>query len=153
MHISELLAEARSRAGAYPRCSREQALVYACEDVAHDHHPTRVLGRAQAVDLVADICIHEDVDIPRVEFGARRARCSASFDPFSRTVVFHGARPLLSHVVHETAHAVSGGAGHDIDFRVALVRISRRWAGVQHASLLHHLLTGVGLPMDPWSAR
>lgn len=152
-HISELVTQARGGAAAYPRCSREQALVYSCEDVAHTHHPTRLLGRAQAVDLVTDICMHENVDIPFVEFARRRARCVAAFEPHSRTVVFHGAQPALSHVVHELAHMVSGGLGHDLDFRVTLVRIARRWAGVQYASLLHHLMVGVGLPMDPWSAR
>lgn len=152
-HISELVTKARAGASAYPRCSGEQALVYSCEDVAHDNHPTRMLGRAQAVDLVGDICIHENVDVPFVEFARRRARCTASFEPFTRTVIFHGSRPALSHVVHELAHVVSGSGNHDLDFRVTLVRIARRWAGIQYASLLHHLFAGVGLPMDPWSTQ
>ena len=144
--------QARNGARAHPRCSREQALLYSCEDVAHLHHPTRVLGKVQVMDLVTDICMHEDVDIPRVEFGRRRIRCSASFEGTSRTITFYRPEPTLADVVHEAAHAVSPG-GHDMDFRIALVRIARRWAGVQYAALLHHLLVCVGLPMDPWSAR
>lgn len=152
-HISELVAQARAGAVAYRRCTTEQALVYSCEDVARLHHPPRVMNKKQAADAVGEICMHEDVDIPHVVFGRRRARCTASFEPVSRTVAFHGASPSLADVVHEIAHVVSTTGNHDMDFRVALVRISRRWAGVEYASLLHHLFVGVGLAMDPWSAR
>lgn len=152
-HISELVAQARSGSAAYPGCSSEQALVYACEDVAQIHHPTRLLDKSQVVDTVTRICTHEDVDVPEVEFGRRRARCTASFEPISRTVTFHGSSPSLADVIHETAHVVSGSGDHDAEFRATLVRLSRRWAGVEHSSLLFHLLAGVGLQMEPWSAR
>lgn len=152
-HISELVTAARSGAARYRGCSQEQALVYSCEDIAHLHQPTRVLTKPQVTALVADICTDEDVDIPLVEFGRRRARCTASFEPVTRTVTFHGPAPFLADVIHETAHVVSGTGNHDAEFRSALVRMSRRWAGVEHASLLHHLLAGVGLQMDPWSVR
>lgn len=152
-HISELVEQARSGSAGYPGCSVEQALVYACEDVAQLHHPTRRLDRSQVIETVNEICTREDVDVPVVEFGRARARCSASFEPVSRTVTFHGPSTTLAEVIHETAHVVSGSDNHDAAFRAALVRLSRRWAGIEHASLLHHLFTGVTLPVEPWSAR
>ena len=46
-HISELVAEATAAASRWKRCTREQALVYACEDIADRECPTRVqIGRA-----------------------------------------------------------------------------------------------------------
>lgn len=152
-HISELVARARAGSASYAGCSGEQALVYSCEDVAQLHHPTRMLERSQVIETVTEICTHEDVDVPVVEFGRRRARCTASFEPVTRTVTFHGSSPTLADVLHETAHVVSGSGDHDADFRATLVRLSRRWAGIEHSSLLHHLLAGVGLRMEPWSAR
>lgn len=152
-HISELIGQARSRAGRYRGCSKEQALTYACEDIAHENHPTGELGRTQAHDLVTDICVHENVDIPYVKFGGKRSRCTASYEAYSRTITFHGISPTKADAVHETAHCIAGGMNHDMEFRVTLVRIARRFAGVQYASLLQYLFEGVGLDMEPWSTR
>ena len=150
-HISELVGRARSLSHGYADCTPEQALVYACEDVALEHAPLRTLDRAATALLVEEICTEEDVDPPVVMFGRRRERCLALFEPVTRTVVFHGSAPSLADVIHEIAHITGPTGHHDVWFRTSLVRIARRWAGIEYASLLHNLFVGVGLETGAWS--
>lgn len=148
-HITELVEEAVRGARRYPRCTQEQALVYSCEDVAQRHAPLRALVRPEVVEFVANVCMEEDVDIPHVEFGRRRARCTAWADRTTHTVWFGSARPPVGTVLHELAHLIARADAHDPEFRFALLRLARRHAGIQHAGLLRSLFIGTGLDNDP----
>ena len=148
-HITELVDEAVRGARRFARCSHEQALVYACEDVAQRHEPLRVLTRADTVGFVANVCLEEDFDIPHVEFGRRRVRCTAWADHTTHTVWFGSARPSVGVVLHELSHLVARGDGHDSEFRFTILRLMRRHAGIQHAGLLRSLFIGTGLDNDP----
>ena len=149
-HISELIAEARNGARNFPRCSTEQALVYSCERVASRHVPLRQLTRRDVESIVEDICLVEDIDIPFIQFARRTGRCTAWADRTTHTIGFLRRNPLLDDVIHEISHLVSCFDGHDEVFRSTLVRLGRRHAGVEWASLLHHLYVGVGLEQAGW---
>lgn len=149
-HISELIAEARHGARHFARCSTEQALVYSCERVASRHVPLRELTKRDVESIVEDICMVEDIDIPFIQFGGRTGRCTAWADRTTHTIGFMRRNPTLDDVIHEISHLVSRGDGHDDLFRSTLVRLGRRHAGVEWASLLHHLFVGVGLDQSDW---
>lgn len=148
-HISELVQEVMRQSRRYPRCSREQALVYACEDVAARHAPLRVLSRAEAVEFVAHVCTEEWVDVPHLEFGRHRTRCTGWADRSTHTIGIHTSRPGVGLLLHEISHLVSRADNHDAEFRLVLLRLARRHAGIQHAGLLRSLFAGSGLDTDP----
>jgi hypothetical protein len=149
-HISQLVAEARDGSRHFPRCSTEQALVYSCEHVASRNAPLRELSRRDVETVVEEICTVEDIDIPFIEFGRRNARCRAWADRTTHTIGFTRRNPTLDDVIHEIAHLVARSDRHDDLFRSTLVRLGRRHAGVEWASLVHHLFVGVGLDQSGW---
>ncbi|MEY4365631.1 MAG: hypothetical protein RLZZ305_975 [Actinomycetota bacterium] len=151
-HISELVAEATAAAPAWRRCTREQALVYACEDVAERESPARVLDPDGIRGFVENACLEEDIDVPYVEIVRSSRRCRGWAEHTSRTLAFSGRSVSLHTVVHEISHLLAPEDGHGPLFRNELVRLSRRHAGVEHASLLHSLFRGVGLDVSPWVA-
>lgn len=151
-HISELVGQARDGARQWSHCPPEQALVYSCETIAAREHPGRRLEVHEAVTLVADICLAEDIDVPGVRFGAGSgARCVAWADRTAHELGFAGSSTDTHTVVHELAHLLSHSDLHDATFRDLLVRLGRSHVGVQHAALLHSLFVGVGLGVSPWT--
>lgn len=149
-HISELIAEARHGTRHFPRCSTEQALVYSCERVTSRNAPLRELSGRDVESVVENICTLEDIDIPFIQFGRRGGRCTAWADRTTHTIGFTRRNPGLDDVVHELSHLVARSDNHDDLFRSTLVRLGRRHAGVEWASLLHHLFVGVGLDQSGW---
>ena len=145
MHISEYVEAARNRARSYRRCSAEQALTYACEDIASRHVPLRTMNSAELTDFIGHVCILEDVDVPRVLFGTRQRSCSAWADRSTHTIAISRRTASVDLVLHELSHLLSRSDGHDRDFRLTLVRLARTHAGIQYAALLQSLFTGTGL--------
>lgn len=150
MHISELVAEAHSRARAYRRSTAEQALTYACEDVAGRHAPLRRMNTAETTAFIGHVCIEEDVDVPRVIFGTRQRSCSAWADRSMHMIAISNRTATVDLVLHELSHLISRSDGHSSDFRTTLVRLARSHAGIQYASLLHNLYVGTGLDERDW---
>ena len=150
MHISEYVAEAHGLANRYRRATREQALTYACEDVAARHEPLRRMNAAQVTQFVGDVCIQEDVDVPRVLFGTGKRSCTAYADRSLHTIAISNRTATVDLVLHELSHLISRSDGHDADFRSTLVRLARTHAGVAYASLLRNLFVGTGLDPREW---
>lgn len=150
-HITELVAQAQADARGHTGCTPEQALVYGCENVASRECPSRLLSTRDVEHLVAHICIHEDINVPFIEFGATGPRCVAWTERSSHTIGFAGRSHSVHSVVHEIAHLMSHNDNHDTHFRSHLVRLARTHAGVEYAALLHSLFLGVGLADPPWA--
>lgn len=151
-HISSFVGEALASAGRWTGCTPEQALVYACEEVAVRECPLPPLSRADTTALVSRICLHEDTDVPHVQFQGRVGRCVGWAHEESRTIGFRGEGTTAHTVVHEIAHLTAGSSGHDGPFRAELVGLARRHIGVEYAALLHSLFRGVGLDIPQWQA-
>lgn len=149
-HISELVAEATAAAPRWGRCPREQALVYACENIADRECPTRVLDDVRG--FVERACLEDDIDVPNLEFRPLQRRCEGLAEHTSRTLTFPRRSVPLQVVVHEMSHLLAPVDGHGLLFRDEMVRLARRHAGIEHASLLHSLFRGVGLDVSPWVA-
>jgi hypothetical protein len=150
-HISELVVQVHAAARRYRGCSPEQALVYSCEDIAGRECPSRELSRRDVEQLVAHICLTEDIDVPYIEFRNGRARCVAWSERSSRTIGFTGRTHSIHSVVHEIAHLSSHTDAHDAHFRSHMVRLARVHSGVEYAALLHSLFHGVGFTDPPWA--
>lgn len=134
----------------FPKCTTEQALCYSVEHVVEGLLPTQALTFDQAVDLVDDISLDEDIDTPVVE----RIRSDAKFAGVAshqHHVIGLKSQTNRLIVCHEMAHVLAG-FGHDDLWRGKFVRLVRAHVSVQHASLLHTLYQRVGLPTEAWSA-
>lgn len=151
-HISELATRAQRTADLFPKYPREQALVYACEEVAERECPARLLSPTEAEAVIGQICLAEDIDAPFVEFGGRRSGCIAWTLHDARTVGFKGRSTTMHSVVHEIAHLITGHDLHDAAFRHELVRLARAHLGIEYAALLHALFGRMGLQQSPWDA-
>lgn len=151
-HISALVGEALERAGRWVEYPREQALVYACEDIAARECPLPLLPRDAITSLVSRICLDEDADVPHLHFRPRAGRCLGWADRASRTIGFSGNNITAHTVVHEITHLTAGSSGHDGTFRAELVGLARRHIGIEYAALLHSLFRGVGLDIPQWQA-
>lgn len=150
MSIHAYLERVRDIAPAYPKCSTEQALCYAVEHVVGTVLPVQRLTFTEAVDIIEDIALDHDVDVPHVE----RLRADARFDGVAshstNTIGLKGTTDRLT-VCHEVAHILAG-FGHDDLWRDAYVALVRRYVSVQHASLLHTLYLRSGLSVSRWQA-
>lgn len=150
MSIHDYLDRVQRVTRAFPTCSTEQALCYAVESVVASVLPVQRLTFAEAVDLVEDIALDEDIDVPHVE----RLRANASSEGVaSHTKHAIGLKAQTDRltVCHEMAHILAG-FGHDDLWRDAYVALVRRYVSVQHASLLHTLYLRSGLPVSDWRA-
>lgn len=151
-HISSFVGEVLASAGRWNDCTPEQALVYACEDVAVRECPLPPLSHEETTQLVSRICLREDTDVPHVVFRARAGRCIGWAHGDSRTIGFSGGDITAHTVVHEIAHLTAGSPGHGSTFREEVVALARRHVGIEYAALLHSLFRGVGLDMPQWQA-
>ena len=150
--LSALVERARTRALDYPRRSHEQALTYACEDIADEMVGTRELGAPEIQTLLERICHAEDLDVPRLEFARKRVSAAAATVIDDNTICVFGRRATLSTLLHEIAHTSVRMPGHGVLFRDELVRLTRAHLSVEYAALLHSLFVGLGLDAAPWPA-
>lgn len=150
--LDHLLDRARTRALEYGRGSHEQALTYACEDIADDLVGTREIAEHDVGGLLERICHTEDLDVPRLEFARQRSTSLAATIIDDNTICVFGRRTTLSTLLHEIAHTSVRTPGHGVMFRDELVRLTRRHLSVEYAALLHSLFVGLGLDAAPWPA-
>lgn len=140
------------RAGDYNRCTAEQALVYACEDVVEKELGSREVRSVDAEAILEDICHAEDIEVPRILI-ARKAKSSLALTYIEENVIcVRGKSTTMATLLHELAHAVVGAESHGVLFRDELARLSRKYISVSYAALLHSVYSGVGLEMSPWPA-
>jgi len=150
--IDETAARVRSHAAnGYPRCSTEQALVYAAEDEVDALLGIRIVPEHDVGDVLVALCEAEDVDEPSLSRTPRRGSSdAASVDLVTREMRVRPGSVPLSVIVHELAHLVSAADNHGREFRDELVRLSRTHVSVAHGSLLHTLFSAVDLDVSDW---
>ena len=151
MSLAEMSASARHGARSYGRCSHEQALVYACEDVVAEVLGARGMPSIDARTFIERVCDAEDLDPPTVLVERASPKTRASADQVTRTICIRGRHTTSATIIHEIAHLSSGAEMHDHAFRTELVRLSRRHVSVEHASLLRALLVSVELSVGDWT--
>jgi len=150
--LQPFIKAAQIRAGDYNRCTAEQALVYACEDVVEKELGSREVRSADAEAILEDICHAEDIEVPRILI-ARKAKSSLALTYIEENVIcVRGKSTTMATLLHELAHAVVGAESHGVLFRDELARLSRKYISVSYAALLHSVYSGVGLEMSPWPA-
>ena len=150
-------APSRVRANAlarYPRCSPEQALVYAVEDEVDAVLGIRVVAESEVADVLSSLCDAEDIDEPVLSRVPRRSASpdEGSVDLETREMRLRSGPLALSVLVHETAHLVSAAGNHGREFRDELVRLTRTHVSVEHGAMLHSLFRAVGLDVADWRA-
>ena len=150
--IGDLVQKVEELSRRYARNTREQALTYACEDLADNLVGTRELGPEQATALLERICHTEDLDVPALQFARSRTRSLAAAFLEENTICVYGRRTTLSTLLHEIAHTSVRAPGHGVLFRDELVRLTRAHLSVEYAALLHSLFVGLGLDAAPWPA-
>ena len=149
--LHEYVERVQKRRNAYLRCSDEQALVYACEDIVDIELGTAPLDESQLQEFVFSISHRENIEPPFVvNTHTRRTRASADLD--SWTMCVSNRSVTTSVVLHELAHFAVGIDSHGVLFRDELVRLVRAHVSLEHAALLHTLFHQVGLDMSPWAA-
>ena len=141
-----------ARANEYGKCSPEQALTYACEDIVDNELGSRNFSSHHIEEWLQHVCTREDIDMPQVVVG-RAARSSlGSADIESHTICLRGKKTTAATALHEVAHVIVGADSHGVLFRDELVRLTRAHISVDYAALLHGVYQGVGLEMSPWPA-
>ena len=150
--LQPFIKAAHLRAGEYSRCTPEQALVYACEDIVEHELGSREILSIEVDDIINDICHAEDIEIPAVLI-ARKSTSALALTYIEENVIcIRGKSTTMSTLLHELAHAVVGAESHGVLFRDELARLSRKYISVSYAALLHSVYSGVGLEMSPWPA-
>ncbi len=140
------------RAGEYQRCSPEQALVYACEDIVETELGSRKLISKEASSFLTVICHTEDIEVPQV-LVARKSQAALGLTYIDENVIcVRGQSTTVATLLHELAHVVVGAESHGVLFRDELARLCRAHISVSYAALLHSVYSGVGLEMSPWPA-
>ncbi|CAB4644172.1 unannotated protein [freshwater metagenome] len=150
--LQPFIEAAHTRAGDYSRCTPEQALVYACEDVVELEFGSREIPSTDAEALLKEICHAEDIEIPTILI-ARKSKSALALTYIEENVIcIRGKSTTMSTLLHELAHAVVGAESHGVLFRDELARLARKYISVSYAALLHAVYSGVGLEMSPWPA-
>lgn len=150
--IEQFVARAQLGTASYPRCSPEQASVYASEDVVEQELGSRQIASKDIDGWILEVCAREDIDVPHIQISRASAKSLASVDTDSHTICIRGKNTTVATVLHEIAHVVVGVDSHGVLFRDELVRLSRFHISVEYAALLHNVYLGMGLPMSPWPA-
>lgn len=150
--LASFIDAAHLRASEYSRCTPEQALVYACEDVVEQEMGSREIPTSEAASVLDKICHAEDIEVPGI-LRARRAKSSLALTYIEENVIcVRGSSTSMATLLHELAHAVVGAESHGVLFRDELARLARTHISVSYAALLHSVYSGVGLEMSPWPA-
>lgn len=151
-HIQELVTQARNMALLYTRASTEQALTYACEEIADQQLHVRDLRESEIQSWVENICHTEDIDVPAISFSRKRPTAHGLAMVDTHDICFFGKEIRQSTVLHELAHLSIRTRGHSVLFRDELVRLTRAHISVEYAALLHSLFTHCDLEVAPWPA-
>lgn len=151
-YISDFVHIAQQRANVYKKCSDEQALVYACEDIADEHVGSLSLRSLRAAKWIETVCEKEDIDTPEVHVLPRQHQLRASSLLENNSICIFGTTTHVSTLIHEVAHLMSDGHSHGILFRDEMVRLSRAHISIDYAAMLHALYGGCQLPVSPWEA-
>jgi hypothetical protein len=150
--LQPFIEAAHLRAGEYSRCTPEQALVYACEDVVENELGSREFLSAEAESILEEICHAEDIEIPRVLIARKSSSARALTYIDENVICVRGKSTTMATLLHELAHAVVGAESHGVLFRDELARLTRAHISISYAALLHSVYSGVGLEMSPWPA-
>jgi len=149
--IDVFVQQVHDRMSAYPKCSHEQGLVYACEDVVDATLGSPSIDARVAQEFVESVCHRQDIDPPEILRGrSQKVRATANFDSWS--ICVQERNTTISVLLHEIAHLSVGVDSHGVLFRDELVRLMRAHASVEHAALLHSLFLRLSLDIGPWGA-
>lgn len=149
--IDAFVQQVHDRVLAYPKCSIEQGLVYACEDVVDATLGSPHIEARDAQDFVESVCHRQDIDPPEILRGrSQKVRATANFEAWS--ICVQERTTTTSVLLHEIAHLSVGVDSHGVLFRDELVRLMRAHASVEHAALLHSLFLRLSLDIGPWGA-
>jgi hypothetical protein len=149
--IDVFVQQVHDRVLVYSKCSYEQGLVYACEDVVDITLGSPVVDPQVAQGFVDSVCHREDIDPPQILRGrSQKVRATADLD--SWTICVQERNTTTSVLLHEIAHLSVGVDSHGVLFRDELVRLMRAHASVEHAALLHSLFLRLSLDIGPWGA-
>ncbi len=151
-NIDQYVSRAQLGITSYPRCSHEQACVYASEDVVEQELGSRPIASKDIDNWMIEVCAREDIDVPHIQISRASPKSLASVDTDSHTICIRGKNTTVATILHEIAHVVVGVDSHGILFRDELVRLSRFHISVEYAALLHNVYLGMGLHMSPWPA-
>lgn len=141
-----------ARADTYSKCSTEQALVYACEDIVENELGSRNFSSDHIDQWLQHVCSREDIDTPHVIVSRASRVTLASADIESHTICLRGKTTTGATVLHEIAHVIVGVESHGVLFRDELVRLARAHLSVEYAAFLYGVYEGVGLEMSAWPA-
>jgi hypothetical protein len=149
--IDVFVQQVHDRVLVYPKCSYEQGLVYACEDVVDITLGSPVVDPQVTQGFVDSVCHREDIDPPQILRGrSQKVRATADLD--SWTICVQERNTTTSVLLHEIAHLSVGVDSHGVLFRDELVRLLRAHVSVEHAALLHSLFLRLSLDIGPWGA-
>ena len=151
-NLDQFVARALLGIKSYPQCSREQASVYASEDVVEQELGSRPIPSQDIDGWILEVCAREDIDVPHIQVSRASARSLASVDMDTHTICIRGKSTTVATVLHEIAHVIVGVDSHGILFRDELVRLTRFHISVEYAAFLHNLYLAMELPMSPWPA-
>ena len=150
--LTTFVQVALARANEYPKCSPEQALTYACEDIVDNELGSRNFSSHHIEQWLQHVCTREDIDMPHVVVGRATKTSLASADIDSHTICLRGKATTAATALHEVAHVIVGIESHGVLFRDELVRLARAHISVEYAAMLYGVYKGVGLEMSPWPA-
>jgi hypothetical protein len=149
--IDVFVHQVHDRVLVYPKCSHEQGLVYACEDVVDATLGSPTIDAQAARDFVESVCHRQDIEPPEILRGrSKKTRATANFDTWS--ICVQERNTTTSVLLHEIAHLSVGVDSHGVLFRDELVRLMRAHTSVEHAALLHSLFLRLDLDIGPWGA-
>ena len=141
-----------ARADEYQRCSPEQALTYACEDIVDNELGSRNFSSQHIEQWLQHVCTREDIDLPQIVVGRATRTSLASAAIETHTICFRGKVTTAATALHEVAHVIVGADSHGVLFRDELVRLARAHISIEYAALLYGVYQGAGLEMSPWPA-
>ena len=150
--LTTFVQVALARANEYSKCSPEQALTYACEDIVDNELGSRNFSSHHIEQWLQHVCTREDIDMPHVVVGRATKTSLASADIDSHTICLRGKATTAATALHEVAHVIVGIESHGVLFRDELVRLARAHISVEYAAMLYGVYKGVGLEMSPWPA-
>ena len=141
--LNTFVQVALARAKEYSKCSPEQALTYACEDIVDNELGSRNFSSHHIEQWLQHVCTREDIDLPQIVIGRATRTSLASADVESNTICFRGKITTAATALHEIAHVIVGADSHGVLFRDELVRLARAHISVDYAAFLHGVYEGV----------
>ncbi|MSO32216.1 MAG: hypothetical protein EXQ64_05335 [Ilumatobacteraceae bacterium] len=150
--IEQYIQDVHDNVDNFVGCSPEQALVYSCEAVTETVLGVRKIPRSKTDEFINSVCMNENIETPTVNITPSQSPNVAIANIQEHSVCLHRARSSVPTILHEIAHLTVGLEQHGVLFRDELIRLTRKYIGVEYSSLLFHLMSGTGLEMSPWQA-